>query len=186
MKSASPWCRVRGLAGRTGHTGAGVRYLRHRCEDSRRHRRPFRPAGDTGPRGCRHYRRIGAWHRQGRPASGAARGFNLSWPAVNASAAAREQQSMSAGAWPGTWRRWRVCRVRLHSSRNRTLGRRARLGDMPFDLAAMIEPTSCCIAAADQCKTKGGTVVVVGVGPLALLHTVVSKALGARVICVDV
>ena len=61
------------------------------------------------------------------------------------------------------------------------------IGDMPFDLAAMIEPTSCCIAAADQCKTKGGdTVVVVGVGPLALLHTVVSKALGARVICVDV
>ena len=37
------------------------------------------------------------------------------------------------------------------------------IGDMPFDLAAMIEPTSCCIAAADQCKTRpGDTVVVVG------------------------
>ena len=41
------------------------------------------------------------------------------------------------------------------------------IGDMPFDLAAMIEPTSCCLAAADQCKTKAGdTVVVVGAGPL--------------------
>ena len=61
------------------------------------------------------------------------------------------------------------------------------IGDMPFDLAAMIEPTSCCIAAADQCKTKAGdTVVVVGAGPLGLLHTIISKALGADVVCVDV
>ena len=61
------------------------------------------------------------------------------------------------------------------------------IGDMPFDLAAMIEPTSCCLAAADQCKTKAGdTVVVVGAGPLGLLHTIVSKAMGAEVVCVDV
>ena len=60
------------------------------------------------------------------------------------------------------------------------------IGDMPFDLAAMIEPVSCCIAAADQCGTKAGyTVVVVGAGPLGLLHTVVSKALGAHVVCID-
>lgn len=60
------------------------------------------------------------------------------------------------------------------------------VGDMPFDLAAMIEPVSCCIAAADQCGTKAGdTVVVVGAGPLGLLHTVVSKALGAYVLCID-
>ncbi len=60
------------------------------------------------------------------------------------------------------------------------------IADMPFDLAAMIEPTSCCIAAADQCRTRpGDTVAVIGVGPLGLLHTIVSKALGARVICVD-
>ena len=58
---------------------------------------------------------------------------------------------------------------------------------MSFDLAAMIEPTSCCIAAADQCRTKpGDTVVVVGAGPLGLLHTIISKALGADVVCVDV
>ncbi len=61
------------------------------------------------------------------------------------------------------------------------------IGEMQFDLAAMIEPTSCCIAAAEQCKTKAGdTVVVVGAGPLGLLHTIVSKARGADVICVDV
>lgn len=61
------------------------------------------------------------------------------------------------------------------------------IGDMPFDLAAMIEPTSCCIAAAEQCGTAAGnTVVVVGAGPLGLLHTIVSKALGAKVVCVDV
>jgi threonine dehydrogenase-like Zn-dependent dehydrogenase len=60
------------------------------------------------------------------------------------------------------------------------------VGDMPFDLAAMIEPVSCCLAAAEQCGTKAGdTVVVVGAGPLGLLHTAVSKALGARVVCID-
>ena len=60
------------------------------------------------------------------------------------------------------------------------------IGDMPFDLAVMIEPTSCCLAAAEQCRTGAGdTVVVVGVGPLGLLHTIVSRALGARVFCVD-
>ncbi|MCP4756744.1 MAG: alcohol dehydrogenase catalytic domain-containing protein [Proteobacteria bacterium] len=61
------------------------------------------------------------------------------------------------------------------------------IGDMPFDLAAMIEPTSCCIAAAEQCRTKSGdTVLVIGCGPLGLLHTIVSKAKGATVMVVDV
>ncbi len=60
------------------------------------------------------------------------------------------------------------------------------VGDMPFDLAAMIEPVSCCLAAAEQCGTKAGdTVVVVGAGPLGLIHTAVSKALCARVVCID-
>ena len=60
------------------------------------------------------------------------------------------------------------------------------IGDMAFDLAAMIEPVSCCIAAADQCGTKkGDTVVIVGCGPLGLLHTIVSKSSGAKVIVID-
>jgi L-iditol 2-dehydrogenase len=60
------------------------------------------------------------------------------------------------------------------------------IGDMPFDMAAMIEPTSCCVAAAEQCRTKAGdTVAIIGSGPLGLLHTIVSKARGCRVISID-
>ncbi len=59
--------------------------------------------------------------------------------------------------------------------------------DMPFDLAAIIEPTACCIAAAKQCGTKSGdNVVIIGCGPLGLLHTIVSKAKGAKVITLDI
>lgn len=60
------------------------------------------------------------------------------------------------------------------------------IGDMPFDLAAMVEPLSCCISAAEQCSTKAGdTVVIIGCGPLGLMHSIVSKATGARIIAVD-
>jgi L-iditol 2-dehydrogenase len=60
------------------------------------------------------------------------------------------------------------------------------IGDMPFDLAAMIEPISCCLSAAEHCGTKAGdNVLVIGCGPLGLMHIVVSKALGARVIASD-
>ena len=66
------------------------------------------------------------------------------------------------------------------------LGGVVDIGEMPFDLAVMIEPTSCCIAAAEQCGTKeGDVVVVIGCGPLGLLHTIVSKGRGAKVIAVD-
>lgn len=61
------------------------------------------------------------------------------------------------------------------------------IDDMPFDIAAMIEPTSCCIAAAEQCEIKfGDNVLIIGCGPLGLLHTIVSKAKGARVIAMDI
>ena len=60
------------------------------------------------------------------------------------------------------------------------------IGDMPFDLAAMIEPIACCLSAAEHCGTKAGdNVLVIGCGPLGLMHIVVSKALGARVIASD-
>jgi threonine dehydrogenase-like Zn-dependent dehydrogenase len=75
----------------------------------------------------------------------------------------------------------------LIPSRIVQLGGVLDIGDLPFPLAAMIEPTSCCIAAAEQCGTKAGDfVVVIGCGPLGLLHTVVSKAKGANVIALDV
>jgi threonine dehydrogenase-like Zn-dependent dehydrogenase len=75
----------------------------------------------------------------------------------------------------------------LISDRIVNLGGIINIGNMPFDLAAMIEPTSCCISAADQCGTQAGdAVVIIGCGPLGLLHTIVSKARGAHVCVVDV
>lgn len=67
------------------------------------------------------------------------------------------------------------------------LGGIVDIDDMPFDIAAMIEPTACCIAAARQCGTKAGdNVLILGCGPLGLLHTVISKDKGARVIVLDI
>ena len=67
------------------------------------------------------------------------------------------------------------------------LGGIVDIGDLPYDLAAMTEPLSCCIATADQCSTHSkDTVLVVGCGPMGLMHIIVSKAIGARVIAVDV
>jgi len=67
------------------------------------------------------------------------------------------------------------------------LGGIMSIDDMPFDLAAMIEPTACCLAAANHCGTETGhNVLVVGCGPLGLLNTIVSKAKGARVIALDI
>ncbi|MBW1912159.1 MAG: alcohol dehydrogenase catalytic domain-containing protein [Deltaproteobacteria bacterium] len=61
------------------------------------------------------------------------------------------------------------------------------INDMPFDMAAMIEPISCCIAAAEQCRTKSGdNVLIIGCGPLGLLHVIVSKERGSRVIVLDI
>lgn len=60
------------------------------------------------------------------------------------------------------------------------------IGPMPFDLAAMIEPVACCLSAAAQCGTReGDCVLVVGSGPLGLMHLIVSRAIGARVIVAD-
>lgn len=66
------------------------------------------------------------------------------------------------------------------------LGGIVDIGEMPFDLAAMTEPVSCCLAAAAHCGTKAGdTVAIVGCGPMGLLHVIVSKAIGARVIALE-
>lgn len=61
------------------------------------------------------------------------------------------------------------------------------INDLPFDMAAMIEPVSCCLSAADQCHAKkGDSVVIVGCGPMGLLHTIVMKSIGCRVIALDI
>jgi threonine dehydrogenase-like Zn-dependent dehydrogenase len=67
------------------------------------------------------------------------------------------------------------------------LGGIVDIGDLPFDLAAMIEPLSCCLSAAEQCSTRANdNVVIIGCGPLGLMHVIVTRAIGARVIALDV
>ena len=61
------------------------------------------------------------------------------------------------------------------------------IGNMPYDLGAMLEPMACCLAAARQNRLQAGnTVLVVGCGSMGLMHIVVSKAFGARVIATDI
>lgn len=60
------------------------------------------------------------------------------------------------------------------------------IGDMPFDTGVLIEPLSCVISAAHQCRTAPGDIVaVVGCGPMGQLHVHASKRLGATVIAID-
>ena len=74
----------------------------------------------------------------------------------------------------------------LIPSRIVRLGGVVDIGEMPFDMAAMIEPVSCCLSAAEQCRMKAGDkVAIIGCGPMGLLHVIVSKALGAHVIAVE-
>lgn len=61
------------------------------------------------------------------------------------------------------------------------------IGDFPFDVAAMAEPVSCVLSALHANRVrKGDTVAIVGVGPLGLLHVLVNKWAGAKVIAIDV
>ncbi|MFC2075911.1 alcohol dehydrogenase catalytic domain-containing protein [candidate division KSB1 bacterium] len=60
------------------------------------------------------------------------------------------------------------------------------IDDMPFDLAAMIEPVACCLSAAEGCGTSSGdNVLVIGCGLMGQLNILVSKRIGARVIAAD-
>jgi L-iditol 2-dehydrogenase len=59
--------------------------------------------------------------------------------------------------------------------------------DLAFDLAAMSEPLSCCISAFNSAgASEGDWVTIVGAGPMGLLHLVVARSRGLRVIVVDV
>lgn len=61
------------------------------------------------------------------------------------------------------------------------------IADLPYDLGAMLEPMACCLATAKQNRLQAGnTVLVVGCGAMGLMHIVVSKAFGARVIATDI
>ena len=57
--------------------------------------------------------------------------------------------------------------------------------ELPATALALAEPLSCVLNAADQLAVKpGDTVVVLGAGPIGLLHTQVAKACGATQIVV--
>jgi len=59
--------------------------------------------------------------------------------------------------------------------------------DLAFDLAAMAEPLSCCISAFNSAGvSEGDWVVIIGAGPMGLLHLAVAKSRSLRVIVVDV
>jgi L-iditol 2-dehydrogenase len=58
--------------------------------------------------------------------------------------------------------------------------------DLPYERAVLAEPLSCGLAALRANRIKpGDTVVVVGAGPMGLIHLKVSKWAGARVIMAD-
>lgn len=67
------------------------------------------------------------------------------------------------------------------------LGGVVDIGEMPFDMAVMAEPVSCCISAAETCGVQeGDNVLIIGCGPLGLLHTIVARSRGATVLVADV
>lgn len=58
---------------------------------------------------------------------------------------------------------------------------------LDFEEASLIEPLGCCVRALDKCKVKeGDTVLVVGAGPIGILHSILLLSKGAKVIISDV
>lgn len=52
---------------------------------------------------------------------------------------------------------------------------------MPAEWAALAEPLSCCVNAAENCGVQAGdTVVVIGAGPMGILNACVAREFGAR------
>ena len=55
--------------------------------------------------------------------------------------------------------------------------------DLPLDLASLLEPTSCVLNSMELLGVEAGTtMLLIGAGPMGLMHLVVAKALGAHVI----
>ncbi|MBI2184758.1 MAG: alcohol dehydrogenase catalytic domain-containing protein [Thaumarchaeota archaeon] len=56
-----------------------------------------------------------------------------------------------------------------------------------FEEASFIEPTACCIRNLKRCQvSKGDTVLIVGAGPIGLIHLMLLKLQGADTIVTDV
>ena len=58
--------------------------------------------------------------------------------------------------------------------------------DLPFEKAVLAEPLSCVYASLKACRVEPeSTVLILGAGPMGLMHVKVAKWAGARVISVD-
>ena len=56
-----------------------------------------------------------------------------------------------------------------------------------FEEASLIEPVGCCVRALDRCNVKeGDTVLVVGAGPIGILHSILLLSRGAKVMISEV
>jgi len=55
-----------------------------------------------------------------------------------------------------------------------------------FEEATLIEPVACCVRALKKCNIQpGDTVVIIGAGPSGIIHTTLSRSLGASQIIVS-
>ena len=63
-----------------------------------------------------------------------------------------------------------------------------RLPDaMGSEVASLIEPLACCVRALRKCRVEQGeSVLVAGAGPVGMMHALLLKPIGARVIITDV
>ncbi len=67
------------------------------------------------------------------------------------------------------------------------LGHVLRVPDsLPFDVAAMMEPFACALYSLEACKVfAGGSVAIIGAGPMGLTHLMLARAMGAATIIVS-
>jgi len=58
--------------------------------------------------------------------------------------------------------------------------------EISFEEATLIEPVACCIRALRKCKIElGDTVAIIGAGPAGIIHTTLTRHLGASQILVS-
>lgn len=58
--------------------------------------------------------------------------------------------------------------------------------EMDYEVAAMTEPFACVLNSVETCKVQpGSSVLIIGAGPMGLMHLILSKAMGAAKIVVS-
>lgn len=58
---------------------------------------------------------------------------------------------------------------------------------MSFEVGSLIEPLACCIRAVSRCPVKGvDSVLIAGAGPVGMMHALLFKPLGTKVVISDV